>query len=160
MSREHLTWSLSSLTTRTCPILRTPANSPAGRHAGPSFSKTLILPGKSSLVQSLPQPMPSPAEIRLTPFLTMLTLLLCLYWQLSMPLISPLPVTSSPLPQMTPLYFVPSITCLTTLPSSHIPPLMTGPLIMDICITRGVCMFCLLHAPLCYTPSIPSSRIT
>ena len=161
MSKEHLTRSPLSPTTKTCPTSRTPTNCPTGRHAGPSFCRTLTLSVKSFLVLNLPLLMPYPTKTRWTPPSAMLTSLLSLYLRLLMPLISPSPITSSPSSRLILLYFVLSKTCPMTLPSSHIPLLMTGPLIMDICTTRGVCMFRLPLAPLCYILSIhPPSRVT
>ena len=68
----------------------------------------------------------------------MLMLLSFLYLLLLTPSISPSPVTSSPLPRQILLYSVPSKIYLTVLLSFHVPPLTTGPLTMDICITRVV----------------------
>ena len=99
--------------------------------------------------------MPFLATTKLTPPLTMQILLLSLNLRLSMPSTLPLPAISSRLPQWTPLYSVPSRTCLTTLLSflNHLS--LIGLLTMDIYITRAVCMYHLPLDPLYSTLSIP-----
>ena len=141
MFRERLTLSPLSLTIRTYPTSRTPINSLADRPTGLFSYKTLILSGTFSLTPNSLLLTLSPTTIKLTSPPTILTLLLSWNLQLSVLLTLPLPVTSNHLPQRTPLYFVPSRTCLMTPPFSHIPHLLTGLLTMDTYIIRDACMY-------------------
>ena len=141
MFKECPTLLPSSLTTRTCPTSKIPANSLANKPAGLFSYRTLTSFEKFSQVPNLLLLMPFLATTKLTPPLTMLIPLLSQNPWLSMLWISPLPITSNHLPQWTPLYFAPSRTCLMTLPSSHVPYSLTGLLTTDTYIIKNGCTY-------------------
>ena len=148
MFRECLTQSPLLQTIRIYLISRTLTNYPGDRLVGLSSFRILILSGRSFLVWNLPQLMLPLNRITSTLPLIMLTSLLSLCPQSSMPWTSALSAIYNHPHWLIPLSFEQSKIYPTTLPFFLAPHSQTGPSTMGIYITRNACMFyCRLTPP-------------